>query len=1435
MEKMNKQLTRQIKRHFGSIENIPEELKGILSDINNTYENFEDDVHLLQNSIEISSQELRNANQKHKQDAETQKETINKIKKAINAINPSKQSETIENTENQADSNYLFDSLIRLIEEGKQAEVEILKLSKAVEQNPASIVITNTSGEIEYVNPKFCNLTGYTKEEAIGKNPRILKSHSTPKEHFKELWKTILSGNEWQGELQNMKKNGDLYWESALISPIINENGKITHFIAIKEDITERKRAEEERVRQAGLITSLLDSIPDFIFFKDTESIYLGCNPSFAEFVGKSKNEIIGKSDFELFDKETATLFRSFDIEMLKQKTPTHNEEWITYPDGRKILIDTLKTPYWASDGSLIGILGISRNITKRKEAEDALQQSSRKFEAIIAASPDGIGMASIDGKIELMSEKLAFIHGYSIEQKDEYINKTIFDFIDPSNHQLLMGNIHKLLEGKKDQKITEYLALKRDGTKFYSDVNSTFLLDSNGNPSSILFVERDITERKMAEDALHNERALFRTIIDLIPDAVYVKDFEGRKILANPKEVFFAGKDSEDELIGKTDADFYPTEQVKRSQEEDRFVIQSGKSLLNIEGNLTDKEGRNHSLLISKVPLYDVHGKITGLVGVTHDITERKQAEVELQTAHKSLSDILNAAKHTSIISTDTNGIITVFSKGSEKMLGYSAQEVIGKKSPACFHLESEMVERGKELSNELGRKIEGFDVFVAKAKIHEHEERTWTYILKDGTAIQVNLIVSAIRDNNDDVIGFLGIANDITEQKKAENSLVQQTRMQQILMDMASNYINIPIAKVGEAINKSLKEMGEFVAADRSYIFDYDFKKQTTSNRYEWCFEDIQPQIEELQDVPLELFPDWVNAHRNGNIMYIEDVSALPDGGLKNILEPQGIKSLLTVPMMAGDQCIGFVGFDSVKKHHQYDTKEITLLELFSHMLVNVTKRSKSEKELIETNLNLELASTKANEMALQAEMANKSKSVFLANMSHEIRTPLNAIIGFSQLLNRDRHLTESQKEYIVSIIRAGEHLLSLINDILELSKMEAGRLELNPMNVDLNLLFADIQMIFKEPAKSQHLQYIFETAADLPRFVIVDDNKLRRIMINLIGNAIKFTDEGGIAVRVRADKINEKKSRLIVEIQDSGPGISADELDKLFKHFVQTSSGINKSSGTGLGLALSRELAILMGGNIIVTSEVGKGSVFTFFVEIENGKSEAAQDSFRKRVIGYEKAETNYRILVVDDKEENLQVVTSLLNLVGFETMVAINGEDAIVKFEEWNPHLILMDMRMPVMDGYEATRRIKSTKKGKQIPIVALTASSFEDERRKASKLDIQGYIRKPFRESELFGTIGSVLGIKYICEEEMSFIQEKYHDDEIEIRKDIAKLHKTLVAQMQEAVEVADLDLLIELINSIDSDNADLAQHLIVLANNYDYDYLQQILRKKENE
>jgi CheY-like chemotaxis protein len=386
---------------------------------------------------------------------------------------------------------------------------------------------------------------------------------------------------------------------------------------------------------------------------------------------------------------------------------------------------------------------------------------------------------------------------------------------------------------------------------------------------------------------------------------------------------------------------------------------------------------------------------------------------------------------------------------------------------------------------------------------------------------------------------------------------------------------------------------------------------------------------------------------------------------------------------------------------------------------------------------------------------------------------------------------------------------------------------------MNVDLHALFEDIRLIFKERAKMKHLRYIFNTAQNLPHYVIIDDSKLRQILINLIGNAIKFTEQGSVAVRAHVYKVDDNKSRLVVEIQDSGPGIPENEIGNLFKHFVQTSSGIKKGSGTGLGLALSQELALLMGGNISASSQVGKGSVFTLVLEIKEADIEIMDSNDSKRVMCIENGQKPYRILIVDDDKESLQVVVFLLQLVGFETNEAVNGKEAITKFEEWSPDLILMDLRMPVMDGYEATRQILQSEKGNKTPIIAVTANAFDKDMEETKLIGMKDYILKPFRESELFGKIGKILGIKYIYENDVSPKQMKYLYDTEALSKVVNELPNSLLRQMQDAIEVADINQLMKLINKIEPENSELSQYLISLANNYDYDYLQKILTQND--
>lgn len=544
----------------------------------------------------------------------------------------------------------------------------------------------------------------------------------------------------------------------------------------------------------------------------------------------------------------------------------------------------------------------------------------------------------------------------------------------------------------------------------------------------------------------------------------------------------------------------------------------------------------------------------------------------------------------------------------------------------------------------------------------------------------------------------------------------------------------------------------------------------------------------------------------------------------------------------VLGKDKSVVTLEFRYKCKDGSYKPIELTAANLLvdSHIhgvLLNyrdISERKKAEIALRDTNASLETATEIAISMKLQAESANKAKSVFLANMSHEIRTPLNAIIGFSQLMKRDATVSAAQQENITAINLAGEQLLSLINNILELSKIEVGRITLNPSTVDLHSLLNDIHVIYRKRAQARHLSFTFDVAPEVPRLAVVDDGKLSRIFYNLIENAVKFTREGGISIRIGLRDSSETKKSLAVDVQDSGAGISESEMGNLFRPFTQTSAGIATGGGTGLGLALSRELARLMGGDISVTSEVGKGSVFSFHVGIGDGEDLAINAISKKMVVGIKDRREIYRILIVDDRQENRQVVAKFLAYAGFQTKEAVDGKEALALFAEWEPQLILMDMRMPVMNGYEATRRIKSTDKGKETPIVVLTASSFDEERKNEIASLVQGYIRKPFHEAELFAVIGEALGIEYNYEEEgLTAAPGQDLESSRTPEEDLAGLPDELLSEMRQALGIADFSLLSELIGIIDADHPALARRLVLLADNYDFDSLQEALNPKE--
>ncbi|MGK7896994.1 MAG: PAS domain S-box protein, partial [Xenococcus sp. (in: cyanobacteria)] len=470
--------------------------------------------------------------------------------------------------------------------------------------------------------------------------------------------------------------------------------------------------------------------------------------------------------------------------------------------------------------------------------------------------------------------------------------------------------------------------------------------------------------------------------------------------------------------------------------------------------------------------------------------------------------------------------------------------------------------------------------------------------------------------------------------------------------------------------------------------------------------------------------------------------------------------------------------------------------------------------------------------------AESANRAKSEFLASMSHELRTPLNAILGFTQVMNRDSSLGNEQKQNLGIINRSGEHLLELINDILEMSKIEAGRTTINENSFDIYRLLDSLEEMLRLKADAKGLQLIFERTTDVPQYIKTDEGKLRQVLINLVGNAIKFTAEGGVTLRGKTID----NSHLLFEIEDTGPGIDADEIDKLFEAFGQTETGRKSQQGTGLGLPISQKFVQLMGGNIRVSSILGQGTMFAFDIGISLAEARDVQTNKpTRKVIGLAPDQPEYRILAVDDRLESRLLLVKILTNLGFSVREAANGQEAIAQWESWSPHLIWMDMRMPVMDGYEATKQIKATMKGQATVIIALTASAFEEERTVVLSAGCDDFMRKPFREEILYEKMAEHLGVKYMYEEEnlgaQGFVPSPQAGAEAEqsLAVYLSQMDTEWIDQLhQAAIECSD-DLILELSEQIPEENAQLAITLQDLANNFLFDQIIDLIANNSSD
>ncbi len=699
-----------------------------------------------------------------------------------------------------------------------------------------------------------------------------------------------------------------------------------------------------------------------------------------------------------------------------------------------------------------------------------------------------------------------------------------------------------------------------------------------------------------------------------------------------------------------------------------------------------------------------------------------------------------------------------------------------------------------------------------------------------QDGSVIWISENARAVKNSQGDLLYYEGIVINITRRKLAEDALraseLKLRQQNEALVQLAKNRAVIE-GRLQEALQEIAATAADLFALDRVsiWLYELDSARLDCTRLYDGGTQSQPPDLSLSQSSCPGFFESiiaepWIAASDIAQDIRLAEIVPL-------YLNPNGIRALLAVAISVSNQFLGMLCLEQRGEPREWSFEEEGFARSLADLIV-LALEARDRKQA-------ELALSHAKELA---ESANQSKSQFLSNMSHELRTPLNAVIGFTQILQRDTSLNPDQQEYINIINRSGEHLLGLINSVLEMSKIESGRMNLAENDFDLSHLLATVESMFRFKARDQGIQLNIECANQVPCYLHADEGKLRQVLINLLGNAIKFTKEGHVTVRLTSQERAASENSAVlstwlwIEVEDTGPGIAPEEIELLFQAFRQTETGRQSQQGTGLGLSISRRFVELMGGQLQVQSTVGKGTIFSFQVAV--GYLEALKeggDRSVSRIIGIAPHQSACRILIVDDQLENRMVLVKLLTPLGFEVAEAQNGQEAVDLSQSWQPHLILMDMRMPVMDGYEATRQIKALRTAGKPVIIALTASAFDEERNLILHTGCDDFVAKPFREALLLSKIAEHTGVEYVYEA-ASKPDVSATDFATEVEALITQMPLDWQRAIYQAACRGDDDTLLGLVADLPESDHPAAATLINWVNNFQFELIMQLTQQQ---
>ena len=1082
--------------------------------------------------------------------------------------------------------------------------------------------------------------------------------------------------------------------------------------------------------------------------------------------------------------------------------------------------------------GKTVRVYGAFQDITEQKNQDFEFQLTQSRFQGIFDTSPLGIILVEPEtNKVFHANNSAISIFGYENVSIEKIYNLSLKDVIHQDDLELAADKRRRLIEGEFDSYRIECRFYKGDGSIIWVQSFTSLLREEDGSPKLIITQVEDITARRELEAESFRNASQFKSAFDYSPNGMSLVSLDGKWINVNHNL---------SKMIGYTKEEFMEMSFIDVTYPEDldkdlrllTKLLAGEIDTYTMEKRYIHKNGHLLWGLLTVSLLKDEQGEPVYFISQINDITAAKEAQENINKSFRELQNLMEATTQVSIIEGDLNGVIKKFNKGAENFFGYKAEDMIDKEKVFILHDEAEVKRREIELSKKYGKEIRGFDVFTTGAKIKDYESLEWTYIRKNGERFPVQLVVTAIKNAQDEITGYVGVATDISQLKAIQEELKQSEQRWQFALEGSGDGIwDWFIDSNTQFLSKRAKEMLGFDESDdltdvtewdkrihpsdveksekaledyfsgKVAVYHIEKRIKCKDNQYKWILDrgkvtewtkDKKPlrMIGTQSDITDRKIAERQIKQNEARFRSLYELSPIGIGliDVENGTFVEANQSLIASSGYTKEEFTGisyrkitpkeFIPlvqdrFGKVVLNGKVEPFEKNFIkkdgtvypalvngakikdsngkDIILATIQDITKRKEMENSLVEAKL--------------KAEAASKSKSEFLANMSHEIRTPLNGVIGFTDLLMKTE-LNTSQKQYMETVYNSANTLLDLINDILDFSKIEAGKLELSVEKVNIIELCGQTIDVVKHKAHEKGLEVLLNISPDVDRYIYGDSVRIRQILTNLLGNAVKFTNQGEIELRIEAGQLNnENKREYNFIVRDTGIGIAPQNLERIFKAFDQEdASTTRKYGGTGLGLTISNKLLYLMNSKLDLKSELGVGSTFSFKVCFESEEGESfLNNNFRKI----------NDVLVIDDNYNNQVILKEMLAMEDINCDAVSNAIEALNVLEKENKYqLAIVDYNMPYMTGIDFIAHLRNDLKvdAEQLPLILLHSSAEEEKLGKScEELNVQFNITKPIKIDQLFGMLNQIQApLKNIEENTVDVVTEKTFEDKFRI-------------------------------------------------------------------